>query len=289
MARRRNIMQFNSSKFILLFVFIIVFVTGYRSVTCLVTPNNTAEILRLKLLNNYDPFTEPSPQNGKILQFGAVPNALGIDVDYMESSFHLIGWLRLRWFDPRLMWDPSKYGNLSMMHFAPHEVWKPQIIAMRRLDAHLVDNYSQNFIVVNYTGLALFVPATNFKVRCDLNYYDWPFDKQICQLILRVTGTRTTPMQFNSTYFSASDLSDGIVSNWEIETVNTQYVSTNSCLICSGPISELHYEFHIKKIEVKYYGFVILPAFGLSFLLLSTFWLPITSQKKLTLCYFIRG
>ena len=98
--------------------------------------------------------------------------------------------------------------------------------------------------------------------------------------------------------------------------------------MCSGPVSELHFEFHVEKAEVKYYGFVILPAFGrctfvahiilimqaptqinnkilrsklyptisnscycvlffhisaLCFLLLSTFWLPLTSVKKRTL------
>lgn len=52
------------------------------------------------------------------------------------------------------------------------------------------------------TGYVMFVPMTNFKVYCNLNYLDWPFDEQVCELILRTSGTYKTPLQFNDTYVS---------------------------------------------------------------------------------------
>ena len=71
---------------------------------------------------------------------------------------------------------------------------------MLRLDAHVVQDYPQCGIIVTDIGEVTFMAMSNFEVLCNLEYYDWPFDKQNCELILRITGTQTTPVQFDSAF-----------------------------------------------------------------------------------------
>ena len=37
-------------------------------------------------------------------------------------------WLNQNWLDPKLKWDPIKYGNISVIMIPYEDVWKPDVV-----------------------------------------------------------------------------------------------------------------------------------------------------------------
>jgi hypothetical protein len=57
-----------------------------------------------------------------------------VSADVGVGTLELAVWFRLRWFDERLSWEPSEYGNVTSAHFVAgvtaimdKEIWTPDL------------------------------------------------------------------------------------------------------------------------------------------------------------------
>lgn len=105
---------------------------------------------------------------------------LNVDVNEVKSSATMHGWIAMSWNDDKLKWDPRNYENVSVVHMADHEVWKPDLVLYNMAIGPSVDHYGHTNCIVYSEGCVLWVPPHKFNVYCNLNLKYWPFDEQMC-------------------------------------------------------------------------------------------------------------
>ena len=100
--------------------------------------------VRQALLANYDAMVPPASNRAAT---GTAYSATGTDVQLQVRFFKVLAvkasdgimqikvWVRLKWIDERLKWDPSAYGGVTSVKFrgqaadsiAEGEIWEPDI------------------------------------------------------------------------------------------------------------------------------------------------------------------
>lgn len=105
----------------------------------------------------------------------------GIDegIDTLSTSMSLAQ----TWNDPRLTWDPTKYGNITKVHLPLEKIWRPdiQLYNVGPENDASIDEFP---VVVHSTGDVTFVPFVTFNSYCALNLKNFPFDIQVCNIDL---------------------------------------------------------------------------------------------------------
>jgi len=91
----------------------------------------------------------------------------------LDRGTHLsgTGWLRMKWTDFRLSWDPAQYGGLGVLRVPGHRLWIPDIELYNGVDygynsfhAGLTRGSHQALIYPN--GTVMYIPALPIKVNC---------------------------------------------------------------------------------------------------------------------------
>ncbi|XP_046558641.1 acetylcholine receptor subunit alpha-L1-like [Haliotis rubra] len=75
-------------------------------------------------------------------------------------------WIYYEWFDNRLTWEPSEYGDISAIRLPPSDIWRPDIVPYRG-HADVTDAP----VVLFNSGLVYYTPPTTTKTRCDVSKY----------------------------------------------------------------------------------------------------------------------
>ncbi|EFP04029.1 CRE-LGC-18 protein [Caenorhabditis remanei] len=84
------------------------------------------------------------------------------------------------WYDPRLAWNPSSYGDIQMLHMRQDRVWSPTISSFRIND--IVDFRDQDFrmVCVENTGHVYTSLSIKISLNCPMNVAKFPYDSQTC-------------------------------------------------------------------------------------------------------------
>ncbi|KAF1746680.1 hypothetical protein GCK72_023137 [Caenorhabditis remanei] len=84
------------------------------------------------------------------------------------------------WYDPRLAWNPSSYGDIQMLHMRQDRVWSPTISSFRIND--IVDFRDQDFrmVCVENTGHVYTSLSIKISLNCPMNVARFPYDSQTC-------------------------------------------------------------------------------------------------------------
>lgn len=158
--------------------------------------------LRADLLSGYDRGTFPweevwstaSTPNNRT----GVPIEIGINfhrvhnVDVIEGTVDLIVWFRLRWNDPRLVWNPAEYGNLTATWFwigdgggsagETSEMWAPDL-QLWNLDQGLEKSLSDTYASVQSDGTVFWSRPGHLRPTCKFTgLNNFPFDILGCQM-----------------------------------------------------------------------------------------------------------
>jgi nicotinic acetylcholine receptor len=241
--------------------------------------------LRRDLLKNYDKIVHPvrDPQSSINVSLGLA--YLHLNLDEWSSVLEVDAWLRQRWVDQFLTWDPRDYENLTMIHFALDEVWRPDIKLYNSADSgriHVFGDEHTQFIV-EHTGKVIWVPSAKFRAFCKIELRNWPFETQKCKLKF---GSWTT--------HGAQVGLDLLGNNTEIEefnfyTRNKEWIVTESkaehnevkypCCDEFYPDITFHFTFHRRS--PFYRCGIIMPCLVTMLLVLSSFLLPPNAGEKI--------
>lgn len=121
----------------------------------------------------------------------------------LTSSFYLL----FKWNDPRLMWDPVAYKNLTSITAQASNFWLPDIAIMNSAASSNLLSLStnQNAILIYDGSFFLTISLPSQQTRCKLNVYNYPFDSQNCSIV--IGSWLTNSKEFD---FSTNDDDDGI-------------------------------------------------------------------------------
>ncbi|XP_065356640.1 acetylcholine receptor subunit alpha-type acr-16-like [Calliphora vicina] len=147
-------------------------------------PANEARDALLKdILNNYHPSARPAHANETIMIF------VNIDIQHFDfrekdGAFHLVGLLQVKWRDPKLVWNPQSYGNISHIPISQRYIWVPDMEFYNNAPDKFIRMNRNGFVTVKNDGVVFWSDSIEVNVFCSADMKNWPHDEHKCTISL---------------------------------------------------------------------------------------------------------
>ncbi|XP_071944532.1 neuronal acetylcholine receptor subunit alpha-6-like [Antedon mediterranea] len=255
-------------------------------VTCLVgacSGSESQEKLYIKLMTNYNQLVRPVVNNNDTLTvyFGLQLSQL-VDIDEKNQIMITSVWVKERWVDNKLSWDPDKFEGIRQIHLPIDSLWKPDIVLYNTAEGYY-DVQVSNFATINYDGTVEWSPPAIFRSSCSIDIEFFPFDEQLC--ILKF-GSWT----YSGDVIDLVAMSDRLEQreyrpNGEWNIVESKVVKNALKYPCCVEIYlDLTFNLILHRNPLFYIITLVLPCILISFMSILTFYLPSDAQEKITLC-----
>ncbi|XP_050419433.1 neuronal acetylcholine receptor subunit alpha-10 isoform X2 [Patella vulgata] len=255
------------------------------TVLCLKTIGNDYEYRLVRdVMKRYDKRVRPAINSTAVLNvtFG-VALAQIIDVDEKNQIITTNCWINQGWLDPKLSWDPIKYGNISVIRLPFDLVWRPDILLYNNADVKPIESsYVSTNMIVTSDGNVTWLSMVIFKSSCSIDVKYFPFDEQSCL------------MSFSSWTFDANQLNmidvgeEGDISNYvnSTEWVLHKYIQKREVVhfsCCPEPYVFINYIIQIRRRPLFYLFNLVMPCVLITFVALMGFYMPSDSGEKISM------
>ena len=278
--------------------------------------NNVAlsEQLKKDLLQNYDrgsfPWEEIWEQSRTISSTGeSIVKGLDVEmglnfhkifeVDVTKSVVDFVVWVRLQWNDPRLVWDPSDYGNITETFFwigdgsgsggETSEIWTPDI-QLWNLETELSETLVDIHAKAQSDGTVFWSRPGRLRPVCKFGgLNDFPFDTLQCTMEFgswAYSGKYLRPTKYGEDGYSigGSDTAGEAYAEFSLAGVEVEekiYPPYPAAPSEDWPVLMYHIDF--KRAWKPYMrGFVAVQIL-LNVVGFATFWLPVTCGERMGL------
>ncbi|XP_013406738.1 neuronal acetylcholine receptor subunit alpha-10 [Lingula anatina] len=235
-----------------------------------------------RLLSDYDKNARPvaNSSDNVTVRLDMALHQL-FDVDERNQLLHTNAWMRVKWWDNKLTWDPANYSGLTEVVLDVALLWIPDIM----LYNNAASTYSlrrDTKAKVTYDGDVNWMTPAMLKSSCSIDVTYFPFDHQSC------------PLQFASWVYNGYQIdimnasAEGDTSNyvengeWELLSIPIQRdVKVYSC--CPEPYPSVTFHIQIKRKALYYSYNLILPVIVITAVTMLGFYLPPESGEKVSL------
>ncbi|CAJ0574917.1 unnamed protein product, partial [Mesorhabditis spiculigera] len=128
--------------------------------------------------------------------------------------------IELNWTDPRLVWDPKKYGGVELFYVDSNLIWIPTDVVGSSIATEQANKDQIYPCILQANGSVGYVLSVSVQIVCAMDISKFPFDSQTCSLQFSASydGNIFEPIGAMFTKFnrSMSVLGNG---EWEIENV----------------------------------------------------------------------
>ncbi|XP_046650083.1 acetylcholine receptor subunit alpha-like isoform X1 [Daphnia pulicaria] len=253
--------------------------------------NPDAKRLYDDLLSNYNKIVRPVVNNSDVLKVRIkLKLSQLIDLNLKNQIMTTNLWVEQYWYDYKLMWEPSEYGEVSMLHVPSDHIWRPDISLYNNADGHYELKLNTKAIV-HHNGLVAWQPPATYKSACDIDVEYFPLDIQTCFLKLgtwtyagyQVDLRHLDEVEGSNIVDIGMDLSEFYMSvEWDIlEVPAVRSEKFYTC--CVEPYLDITFNITMRRKTLFYTVNLIIPCMGISFLTILTFYLPSDSGEKVTL------
>ena len=273
-------------------------------------PSNVEQRLKTHLLKDYDrtalniyPFKDmqkPLPDDtGEVSEEAkhsrGIPVEVGINfhkvlgVDTVQSTMDLLVWLRFRWIDPRLAWDPEEWEGVDILWFwcetntrFMSEIWKPDLM-LWNAEESLVKSLTPTFLAVRPNGQVMWSRPGHLRPACKFEgLEDFPFDALGCTMEFGSwahNGNYIRPVLMNGTGVSigGSETAGEAYAEYTIKSAKAEehvYPPFVSDSFGSGDWPVVFYHIVFSRAWEPYGRRYITLQITLNILAFCTFWLP---------------
>ncbi|XP_053662685.1 5-hydroxytryptamine receptor 3A-like [Anopheles marshallii] len=224
-----------------------------------------ADTLKKDLLKGYDPSIRPS-QHYNVTTVETSITITHVEINEIKSMLSVYGWMKFKWMDGRLAWEPQLYSNGTKLFLNQSSIWNPTI-----------DN-SGPLVAVTSNGILEFTNALHHKSKCTIQWQKWPFDTQRCSMFM-FPWAEIYDMEIIVKMLKNEVLPGTLwsVMNITLETHETFNVSD------SPEHRGTHIRFELRRNSAIYRSTLTAPAILLVLMNLVNFWLPPNCAEKLVL------
>ncbi|XP_071098230.1 neuronal acetylcholine receptor subunit alpha-10-like [Haliotis cracherodii] len=204
-----------------------------------------------------------------------------LDLDEKNQVLTTNVWLEAEWYDERLNWNSSLFGDITSIRIPCEKIWLPDIVLYNSVDDY-TSGYMPSLAMVYNDSRVFWGPVVRFRSSCKIDITFFPFDDQLCKLKLgswAYNGFQVDVWNRSHTMDLSNFVDNG---EWELIGVKVQRnVVVYNC--CDEPFPDVTFYIHLRR-RIKYYFMnIIIPCIILSFLCLAGFLLPPESGEKITL------
>lgn len=239
------------------------------------------EKLMRNLFTHYDKTVRPAKfDETMILNIAFQLNQ--IEFDDSKGLFTAAAHFIVEWTDPKLKWQPSDYGNISLVHLKKHGVWLPDVSLYNSVGNKALDISDSGIMVLDNTGLVIWSMNVRLQSLCDLDMFHWPYDTHKCSIKL---GSWTYD-GFKLDLFPSNKLKsiDHFIENPEFVVINfTTQKETTLYECCTEPYVTLNYHIEFARRSSAFSSVFLIPAFCVAMMTLAAFWLPPHRGEKILL------
>lgn len=243
--------------------------------------------IRADLLLNYDKKVRPviSGRKHVDVEFAMRISRL-VRVDTQEQLVVLDTWIIQKWKNEFLQWNISDYKNIGRVHFSPNEIWVPDIALFNNGDDQInLAGGPGKFVTdvsVKHDGECSWSSPATFKVNCEMQVDDWPFDEQNCTIafgsytygenLLRIKSFKDKS-QFTNRFVESG--------NWEVLEPTFEITETDHGECCQFNFSEAVYTVRMRRKALYYTFYLTIPCIILTVLSLSSFLIRVESGERI--------
>jgi nicotinic acetylcholine receptor beta-4 len=212
----------------------------------------------------------------------------------LTTSFYMF----LKWGDPRLMWNSTKYKNITSIIAPSSKFWLPDLAIM---NSALTSNFivypsNQNIIIFSNGDSYLTLSLPSQATRCKLDVYKYPFDAQKCSIIIGSwlnTVNEITFMKPNNTINITRNYLENSI--WKLESIqesfnfdtnrfelaNKEYYNIIEDSIFGLKSNDMVFVLNLKRQPLYIMINGIFPCFVLNCVILLAFGVPFVQQINL--------
>lgn len=103
-----------------------------------------------------------------------------LELDEREQLMKSSVWVRYRWVDEYLKWDPDLFGGLNLITLPWDQVWVPDIVLVNTASTAVAERAAD--IMVSHEGFVFWSPHRLYKSGCLIDISNYPFDHHTCDL-----------------------------------------------------------------------------------------------------------
>ncbi|XP_059171412.1 neuronal acetylcholine receptor subunit alpha-2-like [Physella acuta] len=204
-----------------------------------------------------------------------------LDMDEKNQVLITNVWLDHEWVDEFLVWEPSKFNNITKLRIPCHKIWLPDMVLYNNA-AEYTDGLMPANAMVEPNGNVFWPVPTKLQSSCKVDVTYFPFDSQECSL--KFGSWTYDGYQVDITNRTSEvDLSNYIVNGeWELLYVKcVRNVVRYAC--CDEPFPDVTFYIKIRRRTLYYMYNVVFPCVMMSALTLLVFCLPPDSGEKIAL------
>eukprot|EP00929_Paragymnodinium_shiwhaense_P022863 TRINITY_DN14478_c0_g1_i3.p1 TRINITY_DN14478_c0_g1~~TRINITY_DN14478_c0_g1_i3.p1 ORF type:complete len:402 (-),score=83.32 TRINITY_DN14478_c0_g1_i3:732-1937(-) len=257
--------------------------------------------LRAKLMDDYRPGAMPRVDNKAVkVDIGLKVVALS-QMSQIDATFKMNVWLRMRWKDPRLIWN-VRYANDGLcvsdsagdlpcsMTFStkrefPDAIWTPDILLYNSAE-HPFQDLQMSQAIVMHDGTVTWARPGLLLATCKFDLVDFPNDVQNCRLQFGSWAYDAGTMELivGEAFDPPVELDQGMfIENEEWDLAYDKYMLLNnmySCCIYPYQVFEVYF----KAIRRSHYYDVVFinPAYVLTASLVLSFAIPFNSGERIS-------
>jgi len=142
----------------------------------------------------------------------------------LTSSFYIM----IEWSDPRLKWDPDIFDNIETIIVPASKFWLPDLAIINAASSPNMISYPTNLnALITYNGtMFVTVVIPTQQTRCKLDVYKYPFDSQICSIIIGSWYFNTKEFNFETMNVTTASYSNHSI--WRLVSIQSRTQTNNN-------------------------------------------------------------
>ncbi|XP_071165103.1 neuronal acetylcholine receptor subunit alpha-10-like isoform X2 [Mytilus edulis] len=204
-----------------------------------------------------------------------------IDLDEPNQVMKINLWIRLKWTDCLLKWDPSGYDNKNYIVVPIAKVWTPDLTLYDSLDSEM-NGMDKNRAIVYSDGSVYYNFPTLIEVICPIDVTSFPFDTQVCALLFGswVYHGNQLDMLARDNPGDLSSMKTNV--EWVIQKIVVErHEVVYGC--CPDPYPDVTFFIHVERKPAYYVTNIIIPSIMITSLGILCYFLPVDSGEKASL------
>eukprot|EP00794_Sanderia_malayensis_P016939 gene16940-18646_t len=201
---------------------------------------------------------------------------------------HLIvhTFVTMKWFEPRLTWDPADHNGTTLINLEQTQLWKPDIILYNNAD---ISNNGPTEIYkgpahVYNNGTIVWFSTVAWQSSCAVDITWFPVDQQTCDLVFGSLSYSKSRLKLVSQQLqkSYSDFaSNHHVTNGEwIVKKMTAKLNEHHYDCCHEAVSQVVFSLTLKRRPLYFFLYLIFPVIAIVLLSLMVFKIPAQAGER---------
>lgn len=206
-----------------------------------------------------------------------------VELIEVQQIIRLKIWMRLRWKDCVLKWDPSKFDNITNIVIPYEKIWIPDITLFESVcDEANMPDMDRYRAYVTSDGEVSYNFATIITTVCRVVVTYFPFDSQVCILTFGSWVYTGKQIDLEAAGDSADIDNFQLHNEWSLESTKLKK-RVAYYLCCSDPFPDIIVHIYLKRKPTFYVVTIIFPCFVITSLTFMGFVLPPISGEKISL------